>query len=141
MHSSQSRTKVNQNVPFIAMATEASYQEFLEYLVKGIVDYPEDVSVERKLDERGVLLTLKVHKDDMGKVVGRRGATAQAIRTLLRIVGIKSDAHVNLKIEEPEGSTFQHQQSVVESTPVSAPTSTPVSAAQTVDQMVEDLKI
>ncbi len=119
------------------MATEASYQEFLEYLVKGIVDYPAEVAIERKLDERGVLLTLKVHKDDMGKVVGRRGATAHAIRTLLRIVGIKSDAHVNLKIEEPEGSTFQHQPLSVESVPISEP----VSAAQTVDQMVEDLKI
>ncbi len=82
-----------------------SDQEFLEFLVKAIVDHPEDVKVERKIDEMGVLLTLKVHAQDMGQVVGRQGATAKAIRSLLRIVGIKNNARVNLKIEEPEGST------------------------------------
>ena len=113
---------------------DAAYQDFLEYLVKGIVDHPEAVQVERKLDEMGVLLTLKVHKEDMGKVVGRNGGTARAIRTLLRIVGIKSNARVNLKIEEPEGSTHQQQTSM--------PTGAPRSAAQqSVDQMVEDLKL
>ena len=80
-------------------------QEFLEYLVKSIVDHPDDVTVERKVDEMGVLLSLKVHPQDMGQVVGRQGSTAQAIRNLLRIVGIKNNARVNLKIEEPEGST------------------------------------
>ena len=80
-------------------------QEFLEYLVKSIVDTPDDVKVERKLDEMGVLLSLKVNQKDMGHVVGRQGATAKAIRSLLRIVGIKNNARVNLKIEEPEGST------------------------------------
>ena len=80
-------------------------QEFLEYLVKSIVDAPDEVKVERKLDEMGVLLSLKVSQKDMGHVVGRQGATAKAIRSLLRIVGIKNNARVNLKIEEPEGST------------------------------------
>ena len=80
-------------------------QEFLEYLVKSIVDHPEEVKVERKVDEMGVLLSLKVHVQDMGQVVGRQGSTAKAIRSLLRIVGIKNNARVNLKIEEPEGST------------------------------------
>ena len=80
-------------------------QEFLEYLVKSIVDHPEDVKVDRKVDEMGVLLSLRVHPQDMGQVVGRQGATAKAIRGLLRIVGIKNNARVNLKIEEPEGST------------------------------------
>lgn len=80
-------------------------QEFLEYLVKSIVDHPDDVKLERSLDEKGVLIKLKVHKDDMGQVVGRQGTTAKAIRSLLRIVGIKHNAHVFLKIEEPEGST------------------------------------
>jgi len=80
-------------------------QEFLEYLVKSIVDHPDDVKVERKIDEMGVLLTLKVNAMDMGQVVGKRGSTAQAIRSLLRIVGIKSNARVNLKIVEPDGST------------------------------------
>lgn len=80
-------------------------QDFLEYVVKSIVDHPDDVQVDRKVDEMGVLLSLKVHPQDMGQVVGRQGSTAKAIRTLLRIVGIKNNARVNLKIEEPEGST------------------------------------
>lgn len=80
-------------------------QEFLESLIKAIVDHPDDVKIDRKVDEMGVLLTLKVHPEDMGQVVGRQGATAKAIRSLLRIVGIKHNARVNLKIDEPEGST------------------------------------
>lgn len=80
-------------------------QEFLEFLVKSLVDHPDDVKVDRKVDEMGVLLSLKVNPLDMGQVVGRQGATAKAIRSLLRIVGIKNNARVNLKIEEPEGST------------------------------------
>ncbi len=80
-------------------------QDFLEFLVKVIVDHPDDVKVDRKVDEMGVLLSLRVNSLDMGQVVGRQGATAKAIRSLLRIVGIKNNARVNLKIEEPEGST------------------------------------
>ena len=80
-------------------------KEFLEYVVKGVVNHPDDVSVDRKVDELGVLLTLRVNPEDMGQVIGKNGATARAIRTLLRIVGMKGDARVNLKIEEPEGST------------------------------------
>ena len=80
-------------------------QEFLEYLVKSLVDHPDDVKVDRKVDEMGVLLSLHVNAQDMGQVVGRQGATAKAIRSLLRIVGVKNNARVNLKIEEPEGST------------------------------------
>ena len=80
-----------------------SDQQFLEFLIKSIVDHPDDVTVDRKVDEMGVLLTLRVHPQDMGQVVGRQGTTAKAIRSLLRIVGIKNNARVNLKIEEPEG--------------------------------------
>lgn len=87
------------------MTTKAADQEFLQYLVQSIVDYPDDVVVDRKVDEMGVLLSLKVNSQDMGKVVGREGSTAKAIRSLLRIVGIKNNARVNLRIEEPEGST------------------------------------
>ena len=79
-------------------------QQFLEYVVKALVDYPDDVKINRTVDEMGVLLTLSVNKDDMGKIIGRSGQTAKAIRTVLRIVGMKNDARVNLKIEEPEGS-------------------------------------
>jgi len=81
----------------------AADQEFLEFLVKSLVDHPEEVKVDRKVDEMGVLLSLKVHPNDMGQIVGRQGATAKSIRSLLRIVGIRNNARVNLKIEEPEG--------------------------------------
>lgn len=79
-------------------------QQFLEYVVKALVDHPEEVKIKRTVDEMGVLLTLAVNKEDMGKIIGRSGATAKAIRTVLRVVGMKNDARVNLKIEEPEGS-------------------------------------
>jgi len=79
-------------------------QAFVEYLVKAIVGNPDDVSTERTIDERGVLITLKVNPEDMGYVIGRQGQTARSIRTLLKIVGAKSNARVNLKIYEPEGS-------------------------------------
>lgn len=79
-------------------------QQFLEYVVKALVDNPDDVKINRTVDEMGVLLSLSVHPDDMGKVIGRSGQTAKAIRTVLRIVGMKNEARVNLKIEEPEGS-------------------------------------
>jgi uncharacterized protein len=80
-------------------------QQFLEFIVKSIVAHPEDVKTDRVVDERGVLLTLDINPEDMGYVIGRRGQTAQAIRTLLKIVGAKNNARVNLKINEPEGST------------------------------------
>ena len=87
-------------------------QEFLEFLIKSIVDHPEAVKVDRKVDEMGVLLSLHVDQKDMGQVVGRMGATAKSIRSLLRIVGIKNNARVNLKIVEPEGSTRGPRSSV-----------------------------
>ena len=101
-------------------------EQFLNFLVKYIVDHPDDVKVERKVDEMGVLLILKVHPLDMGQVVGRKGSTAQAIRSLLRIVGIKNNARVNLKILEPEGSTRPMRSNVDRSD---------------VDRAVDDLKI
>ena len=80
-----------------------SDKEFLELLVKELVEHPEDVKIDRTVDEMGVLLTLSIHRDDMGKIIGRSGNTAKAIRTLLRVVGMKHNARVNLKINEPEG--------------------------------------
>jgi len=77
--------------------------EFLEFLVKSLVDHPDDVVVNRVVDEMGVLLTLKVNAEDMGQIIGRSGSTARAIRNLVRIIGLKNHARVNLKIEEPEG--------------------------------------
>lgn len=76
---------------------------FLEYVVKGLVDHPDAVKVVRSVDEMGVLLTLDVHAEDMGKIIGRSGNTAKAIRTLLRVVGMKNNSRVNLKINEPVG--------------------------------------
>jgi len=77
--------------------------EFLEFLIKSLVDHPDDVVVNRTVDEMGVLLTLKVNAEDMGQIIGRSGSTARAIRNLVRIIGLKNHARVNLKIEEPEG--------------------------------------
>lgn len=85
------------------MAKTEIDQDFLEYLIKALVDNPSDVKVDRKVDEMGVLLTLHINPADMGKVIGRNGNTAKAIRSLLRVVGLKNQARVNLKIEEPEG--------------------------------------
>ncbi len=75
----------------------------MEFVVKGLVDHPEDVKVNRTVDEMGVLLMLDLNQEDMGKVIGRSGNTAKAIRTLLRVVGMKHNARVNLKINEPAG--------------------------------------
>ncbi len=85
------------------MTKTESDREFLEFVVKALVDHPEDVKIDRKVDEMGVLLHMKVNPEDMGQIIGRAGSTARAIRTLVRIVGLKNQARVNLKIEEPEG--------------------------------------
>ena len=76
---------------------------FLESVVKALVDNPNDVKINRTVDEMGVLITLDVNPADMGKIIGRQGNTAKAIRTLLRVVGMTNNARVNLKINEPEG--------------------------------------
>ena len=90
------------------MAEEFKDQQFIEYLVKSIVNHPEDVRTERTVDERGVLITLFINQQDMGYVIGRQGHTAQALRTLLKTVGAKQNARVNLKIYEPEGARKTH---------------------------------
>ncbi len=77
--------------------------KFLDFVVRALVDNPEKVKINRTVDEMGVLLTLEVDAGDMGKIIGRSGNTAKAIRTLLRVVGMKNNARVNLKINEPEG--------------------------------------
>lgn len=86
------------------MTDNVKDKEFIEYVVKMLVDNPEDVKVERKIDEMGVLITLDVNPKDMGMVIGREGMTAKALRTLLRVIGARNNARVNLKINEPEGS-------------------------------------
>jgi len=79
--------------------------DFLEFIVKALVDHPEDVKVDRQVDEMGVLLSVKVNPEDMGQLIGKQGSTAKAIRNLIRIIGLKNHARVNLKIEEPEGGS------------------------------------
>lgn len=105
-------------------------QEFLGYVVKALVDYPEDVKINRNVDEMGVLITLDVNPQDMGKIIGRSGNTAKAIRTLLRVVGMKNNARVNLKINEPAGSNR-------------GPVATPAGTIETtsVDEAMDDFKI
>ncbi|MCK4636131.1 MAG: KH domain-containing protein [Candidatus Moranbacteria bacterium] len=78
--------------------------KFIEEVVRMLVDNPDDVKVDRTVDEMGVLITLSVNAADMGMVIGREGSTAKALRTLLRVVGARNNARVNLKIDEPEGS-------------------------------------
>lgn len=107
-------------------------QEFLEYVVKGLVDHPDAVKINRTVDEMGVLLTLDVHPEDMGKIIGRSGNTAKAVRTLLRVVGMKNNARVNLKINEPEGGTRG---------PSSSSPSSGGSASKSVDDAMADLKL
>jgi predicted RNA-binding protein YlqC (UPF0109 family) len=80
-------------------------QQFIEYIVKSVVGHPDDVVVERVIDEKGVLLTLTVNPEDLGRVIGKRGVTAQSLRTLLRALGTKNDARYNLKIVNNDGQT------------------------------------
>ncbi|MFH1181139.1 MAG: KH domain-containing protein [bacterium] len=97
------------------MAKEINDKEFLEYLIKALVDHPDDVKIDRKVDEMGVLLSLKVNAEDMGQIIGKEGSTARAIRNLVRIVGLKNHARVNLKIEEPEGGRVAPRPRVAQS--------------------------
>jgi uncharacterized protein len=89
------------------MATNID-QQFIEYIVKSLVSNPDEVKIERRIDEKGVLLELTVSPEDLGRVIGKRGATAQSLRTLLRALGTKNDARYNLKIIDngrPESAT------------------------------------
>jgi len=125
IESSEGRLYIS-NLFVITMSEMQMDQNFLEYVVKALVDNPQDVKVDRKVDEMGVLISLDVNPADMGKIIGRQGNTAKAIRTLLRVVGMKNNARVNLKINEPEGSLRQPSSSN--------------SASASVDQAMADLK-
>ena len=99
-------------------------QQFLEYVIKALVDNPEQVKVVRSVDEMGVLLKLEVGAADMGKIIGRQGNTAKSIRTILRVVGMKNNSRVNLKIEEPVGGLRS-----------------PEKTNKTIDEAMADLKL
>lgn len=122
-------------------------QEFVEYVVKMLVDFPDDVKVTRKIDEMGVLITLDVNAKDMGMVIGREGMTAKAIRTLLRVIGARNNARVNLKINEPEGSERppreprEHREFREEPVPHEAHEERPVEEKKTLDDVMNDIQI
>jgi hypothetical protein len=99
-------------------------QKILEFIVKNIVSNPDAVQVERKVDEMGVLLSLKVDPNDMAQIIGRQGSMAKALRTILKVAGAKNKARVNLKIEEPAGSSRGNRE-----------------AGKITDDLIDDLKI
>ena len=103
-------------------------QQFVEYIVKTLVNNPDKVVVDRQIDEKGVLLSLSVDPEDVGRVIGRRGATAQSIRTLLRALGTKNDARYNLKIVNDEAAPRAEK----------APAESPVAAEAPAEDATED---
>ena len=115
-------------------------QEFVEYVVKQLVDNPDRVKVDRRVDEMGVLITLDVAGEDMGKIIGRDGATAKALRTLLRVVGMKNNARVNLKINEPEGREGFAQGAKEDREEIGGQSYSPKYDTSDVDAVMDDLK-
>jgi len=117
-------------------------QQFVEYIVKSLVGNPDDVTVERVIDEKGVLLTLTVNPEDLGRVIGKRGATAQSLRTLLRALGTKNDARYNLKIvnNDDDRENYTTSSDATQSDPVeeAEADSTEVEAEETVENEVEE---
>ncbi|MBE7525132.1 KH domain-containing protein [Patescibacteria group bacterium] len=120
------------------MAEAYKDQEFVEYAVKALVNHPEDVRTERTVDDRGVLITLHINQDDMGYIIGRQGQTARALRILLKTVGAKENARVNLKIFEPDELRREHQERKSQSVGGSA---THGEAGMVTDQDLADLGI
>jgi len=120
------------SLPYYSVRIQTGMEQdmqFLDYVVKALVDNPADVKINRTVDEMGVLLMLDVNPADMGKIIGRSGNTAKAVRTLLRVVGMKNNARVNLKINEPVGGKRDIPQTSVPSTPV----------MKSIDEAMEDL--
>jgi len=117
-------------------------QQFVEYIVKSLVGNPDDVVVERLIDEKGVLLTLTVNPEDLGRVIGKRGATAQSLRTLLRALGTKNDARYNLKIvnndDDRESYTVSSDDEPRQPVEESVSDSTEVGQQETVENQPEE---
>lgn len=114
----------------------------MEFVVKGLVENPDAVKIGRSVDEMGVLLTLDLHPDDMGKVIGRSGNTAKAIRTLLRVVGMKHNARVNLKINEPAGGMRNQDSGGSAAQGWDGSHETPATPAmRSVDEAMDDLRL
>ncbi len=119
------------------MTNAQADKDFLEFVIKSIVNNPDDVKVTRTVDEMGVLLNLKVHREDMGQVIGRQGATAKAIRSILRVIGLKNSARINLKIEEPEGGRMERTEDIS----VSSKEKTKEESKKDVDEVVDELQL
>ena len=113
-------------------------QQFVEYIVKTLVNNPDKVEIDRTIDEKGVLLSLEVDPEDVGRIIGRRGATAQSIRTLLRALGTKNDARYNLKIVnnddfEPSAKSEGAPATEADEEPVAAAPAEEIDEAEDVD--------
>lgn len=119
-------------------------KEFVEYIIKNIVNNPNDVQISRKTDEMGVLIEVRVNPTDMGLLIGRSGTTAKAIRILARIIGMRNNARVNLRIIEPEGSS--HGKTADENVPSTMPDAPREPSMRTlesdsdIDAMMKDLQ-
>lgn len=127
------------------MAELQKDQAFVESVVKALVNHPEDVRTERTVDDRGVLITLHINQEDMGYIIGRQGQTARALRILLKTVGAKENARVNLKIYEPEDLRREHHERKVVLHPPTATEDKPVAthgeAGMVTDEDLADLGI
>ena len=115
-------------------------QQFVEYIVKTLVNNPDKVEVERKIDEKGVLLSLTVDPEDVGRVIGKRGVTAQAIRVLLRALGTKQDARYNLKIVNTDDGVERPAKPVAAESPVPRETVEKVEAAEEDDEVEDEVQ-
>ncbi len=114
-------------------------QQFVEYIVKTLVNNPDKVSIDRTIDEKGVLLSLEVDPEDVGRIIGKRGATAQSIRTLLRALGTKNDARYNLKIVNNDD--YQPKAKIEEKATVAADDSFTSEDEPTVDDADDDIEL
>lgn len=123
------------------MADKQQEVEFLRFIVEHLVNHPDEIEISRTVDELGVLLELEVHPDDMGIVIGRNGSTAKALRTLLRIIGARNDARVNLKLIEPEGSEKSSSGSSSKEESSSDSDEEEEASAEEAEEAVEDLEI
>lgn len=109
-------------------------QQFIEYIVKSVVGHPDNVVVDRVIDEKGVLLTLTVNPDDLGRVIGKRGVTAQSLRTLLRALGTKNDARYNLKIVNND----EPRETIISSTDVATDDGVDAETVETVETVTDE---
>ena len=113
-------------------------QQFVEYIVKTLVNNPDKVSIDRTIDEKGVLLSLEVDPEDVGRIIGRRGATAQSIRTLLRALGTKNDARYNLKIVNNDDYNPGEKKEVASISSDDEDEEAPAAPAEEIDEVEDD---